>query len=225
MFYITLFTATCLSIISYFLLIRTPCSVRENKENEKKEIKKSLIYTRTGDEGITSLYNGERLTKESHVFSVLGDLDELSSHIGMSREYITNKNSSLHNYLKVIQSLLLDIGAAVATPIDNSSRMKLNKTYFDEKHIDVLENKIDEMDSTLEPLKTFIIPGGGKLSCSLHICRSVCRRAEREIWLLINRDKVDIHIGRFLNRLSDFFFVAARYVSDGDDIYIIHSEK
>ena len=218
--YIFPITFTTLGLLVWFLYSRKGKSNPSDKKIEKKNSIK--IYTKTGDRGTTSLYNGERRCKSDVIFSVLGDLDELSAHIGFLRMMIFDNEINL--FLKHIQSRLLDVGSAVATPRDNSSEFKINKTVFNEEYVDELENYIDEFDKTLPDLTRFIIPGGNKTSAYIHICRCVSRRVERGIWVLINCGQVNDIIGKYINRLSDYFFVLARYTlslnSIEDDIYV-----
>ena len=187
---------------------------------EVKHIKKSMLYTKTGDKGITSLYNGEKLPKNDIHFEVVGTLDEVSSAISLfyveyDHAYIlkenveSKKSNEVHNRLEWVQSRLLDLGSHVATPIDTtSSHSKLERTSFDEEHVKTLERWIDEYDAQLPKLTNFILPRG-----SLHLARSVCRRAERLMVELMENRKISEHAFVFINRLSDFLFVCARYVS------------
>jgi len=175
------------------------------------------VYTRTGDKGTSSLYNGERRDKTDLVFEALGASDELNSHIGLA-VYACNYNESngekfktLCSRLTEIQSRLLDVGSSIATPIDNSSNRKLERVKLPENMTTLLEEWIDEMDSELPPLKNFILPGGHSLSSShLQVARAVSRRFERRVVAL---PEVNVQVQTFANRLSDFFFVAARYAS------------
>ncbi len=178
---------------------------------------KSNIYTKTGDKGETSLYNGERVAKDSVFCKVVGALDEVSSAIGMVyielESKVSNKISedykNIVNILKWIQSRLLDLGSHVATPIDStrSNKTKLSQTDFEEEHVSELEKLIDEYDMKLPKLTNFILPYG-----SLHMARTICRRAERKMISLFREGRVNKFALIFLNRLSDFLFVLARYV-------------
>ncbi|KAI9020790.1 Adenosylcobalamin biosynthesis, ATP:cob(I)alamin adenosyltransferase-like protein [Phycomyces nitens] len=171
------------------------------------------IYTKTGDKGTSGLYNGERLEKDDVVFEALGTTDELSSNIGLAMAYLEDQNSTdLVEQLLQIQCLLQDIGSNIATPRDRSNEKKLQKTLFDEdgEHAVQLEKWIDAMDAELPRLTKFILPSGGKASASLHVSRSVCRRAERGVQSLVRDQLCDISVGVYLNRLSDYLFNAAR---------------
>jgi cob(I)alamin adenosyltransferase len=187
----------------------------------EEEYKKSPIYTKTGDKGYTSLYNGQRLPKDSVFFDVVGTLDEISSAIGLTymeletRQQVfdiedihTSEYKQVYKMLTWVQSRLLDLGSHVATPIDSSSERKVNQTIFEEEHTKELEKLIDKYDSKLEKLKNFILPRG-----SLHMARSMCRRAERGMVTLHKDGHIHDNALVFINRLSDFLFVIARYVS------------
>eukprot|EP00938_MAST-03A_sp_MAST-3A-sp1_P002360 g2360.t1 len=170
-----------------------------------------MLYTRTGDKGTSSLYNLERRPKDDPVFAALGDTDELNSAIGIAREYCDE--NTLQERLAVVQSRLLDIGSAVATPPAKSKDNKLERVKFDESHIELLEGWIDEMDNAVPPLRNFILPSGGLCATHLHLARSVCRRAERRCVALTSTDAVQSSVTRYMNRLSDFLFAAARYAA------------
>uniref|UniRef100_A0A7S3VUM6 Corrinoid adenosyltransferase MMAB n=1 Tax=Dunaliella tertiolecta TaxID=3047 RepID=A0A7S3VUM6_DUNTE len=145
--------------------------------------KRFRIYTRTGDSGTSSLYTGQRLPKDCSFFEALGDVDELNSAVGMAREFVLGISDTLADQLAEIQSRLLDVGSAVATPSDptNSAGMKVKRTRFDPAHSTSLEVNMDELDKELPPLRNFILPSGGKAASALHVARTVCRRAERSV--------------------------------------------
>lgn len=171
------------------------------------------IYTKTGDSGTSSLYSGERRSKEDVIFAALGDVDELNSAIGLAREYILDSNLDLAHQLHTIQSKLIDVGSAVATPVPSSSEKKLTRTAFSADHATQLESWIDQMDEQLPGLTTFILPSGGKASAHLHLARSVCRRAERSVVPLVQAGSTDGAVGVYMNRLSDYLFTAARFAA------------
>ncbi|KAI9286098.1 cob(I)yrinic acid a,c-diamide adenosyltransferase, mitochondrial-like protein [Umbelopsis sp. AD052] len=183
------------------------------------------IYTKTGDKGTSALFSGERRPKNDEVFEALGTTDELTSHLGLAREYCDEQNNGLSEKLEKIQCLLQDIGSNIATPRSQSNDARKARTTFDEDGslVTELENWIDEMDETLPPLKNFILPSGGRAASSLHIARSVCRRAERRVHPLVDKGDADSTTGKYLNRLSDFLFNAARYAAQkegkGEVIY------
>ena len=181
-----------------------------DRSGSDEKIKKSMLYTRTGDKGTSSLYTGERRSKTDPVFEALGHQDELCAAIGIAREHCHLNDNGLGNILVEIQSRLFDLGAAVATPQNTGSPDKLAYTAFDSDQTVVLEEWIDRLDSQLVPLTTFIIPSGGLSSTHLHMARVICRRAERAVVPLVDANEVDAEVGRYLNRLSDFLFIAAR---------------
>ena len=168
----------------------------------------SKIYTRTGDDGSTGMADGSRLSKADDLFSVMGDIDELNSHIGLVRAQLKhNKGQSIEKEfseaLVIIQHLLFNIGGELAMPEYEG----VNAT-----HIEWLEQQIDMMNATLPPLKDFILPTGSILVSQLHVARSVCRRAERQAVILQQQRPQAIRSTAvsFINRLSDWLFVAAR---------------
>lgn len=172
------------------------------------------IYTKTGDKGETALYGGTRVSKASARVESYGTIDELNSFIGVAKSEI--KDEKVLNQLKKIQFDLFTVGSESATPTDKltlangKSRLAL---MISDTEIEELENWMDEMEKDLAPLQYFILPGGGKSATSLHVCRTVCRRAERSLVLLNDTEEVRAELIKYLNRLSDYLFVLARYVS------------
>ena len=178
---------------------------------EDNAARKAKIYTKTGDKGSSLLYNGERRKKTDQVFHALGEQDELCAAIGIAREYCNLSENGLSSQLIEIQSRLFDLGAAVATPTTSrTSEDKKQYTALDSDFTVQLERWIDQLDSELPPLTTFIIPSGGFSSTHLHAARVICRRAERAVIPLVETEVVDLEVGRYLNRLSDYLFTAAR---------------
>jgi cob(I)alamin adenosyltransferase len=172
------------------------------------------VYTRTGDAGTTSLFNGERKGKDEAFFDALGDVDELCAHIGLVREHCGIEAVGIEDQLVEIQSRLLDVGSAVATPQRSSTAAQLARARFASTELSQqLEQWIDAMDDELPPLKNFILPSGGMASSQLHIARTVCRRAERMLVPLIREGDLDPGVGRYINRLSDYLFIAARFAA------------
>ena len=187
------------------------------------------IYTRTGDKGTSSLFNGERRRKDDHVFCALGDTDELNAAIGIARGHCEALCSSqgavgeggadllllVPPQLDAVQSRLLDIGSALATPVSCSTEARLQRAKFDEggRSTNELEAWMDALDAQLPPLRNFILPSGGAASASLHLARAICRRAERAVWPLCLDGECDGSTAQYLNRLSDYLFVSARYVA------------
>jgi len=187
--------------------------------------KMSKLYTKTGDKGMTNLYDMRRVGKHELYFEVLGDLDELSACIGLACTYLENFPDSL-NLLRRIQSDLLDIGSDFAT---TKNREKVKKMSHDD--VKNLEIYIDEFCGKTPKLTEFILPGYKQLDAQLHICRAVCRRAERHMWalfrkisdefnpiFLVSYELPDENTFIYINRLSDFFFAMARLFSHGNEI-------
>lgn len=172
------------------------------------------IYTKTGDKGETGLYGGTRVSKASARVDSYGNIDELNSFIGVAKSQI--ESDEILNQLKKIQFDLFTVGSESATPVDKlmlangKSRLPL---LISETEIHELEQWMDEMEIKLEPLQYFILPGGGKAATSLHVARTVCRRAERSLVFLNESEEVRSELIKYLNRLSDYLFVLARYVS------------
>ncbi|KAK8772539.1 corrinoid adenosyltransferase MMAB-like isoform X1 [Amblyomma americanum] len=169
------------------------------------------IYTRTGDKGTSATFTGQRRRKDDAVFEALGATDELNSHIGYVRSVLAHPQVS--EQLKWVQCLLQDLQAAIATPKSSASEGQKMKTEFPAEHIKELEQWIDNHSENLPPLKNFILPSGSPAGAALHIARSVCRRAERRVTTLFLDDEVDEVVIRYINRLSDYLFVAARICS------------
>ena len=172
---------------------------------------KSKVYTKTGDGGETSILSGERVKKYNSRISVYGDIDELNSFIGCAYSFIDN-NEELVGELQKIQSALFNIGAVASCPEEKREAYKLSLTKSE--NISFLEERIDAYDETLPELKNFILPGGSKVASFLHVCRTICRRAERECIRFneeLKGDIPDLTI-KYLNRLSDYFFVLSRFM-------------
>lgn len=174
------------------------------------------IYTRTGDKGETSLFTGARLSKNSPFFEALGAVDECNSTIGIAACQLTPNSENLKkvlNQLWVVQNTLFDLGAAIATPASTATEKKRLRTRFDDQGTLQLEGWIDDMETSLKPLTTFILPGGHVAAATLHLARTICRRAERAVLTLTQLHEVDPTAMIYLNRLSDYLFVVARYVN------------
>jgi cob(I)alamin adenosyltransferase len=171
------------------------------------------IYTKTGDKGTSATYTGERRAKDDKLFEALGVTDELSSFIGLAREFCDENSTELVSRLDHIQCVLQDVGSAIATPRSSARDAHLNKTAFNKDFVTNLEQWIDEYQEKLPPLKNFILPSGGKASSALHVARVICRRAERRLVPLVRNGDLDNEPAKYLNRLSDFLFMAARFVA------------
>ncbi len=170
------------------------------------------IYTKTGDQGETGLLGGVRVSKSHSAIKVCGSIDEVNSFIGLSR--VENQSVSLNALLTQIQHDLFDLGSRVAACLSSSDRIP----DFPPERVAELERAIDQYDEELAPLKAFILPGGGRTGGTLHLARSVCRRAERQLVELINSEtKTDLSLELiYLNRLGDLLFVLARYTNQLD---------
>lgn len=163
------------------------------------------IYTKTGDEGLTSLIGGTRVPKYDLRIESYGTVDELNSYIGMIRDH--DIDATQKDVLKEIQDRLFTIGAALASDPEKS-KMKIPDLHLSD--ITFLENQIDEMNLVLPELKHFILPGGSPVVSFCHVSRCVCRRAERIIVHLKSESFVDEKVVVYLNRLSDYLFVLSR---------------
>lgn len=178
-------------------------------------MKKVKIYTKTGDKGETSLFTGQRVPKNHAFIEALGTVDECNSAIGAAVAFLRNENrlAELRRQLEIIQHGLFDVGAALATPRTKAVSSKLEKTRFDHESIEQLEQWIDGMEEELPSLRAFILPGGHAAGAMLHLARSICRRAERTVLPLNTSADVTDDVLIYLNRLSDYLFVASRYVN------------
>lgn len=173
------------------------------------------VYTRTGDKGTTSLFSSQRVSKNHPCIEAVGAVDEANSAIGVASSYIPNTKefATVKDQLETIQHALFDVGAALATPQSCNESKKLEKTRFDEEAITLLENWIDKMDIELPPLHSFILPGGHPAGAMLHLARALVRRAERNVIPLFDEKEVTQSVLVYLNRLSDYLFIASRYVN------------
>ena len=167
------------------------------------------IYTRTGDDGSTSLAGGRRVPKSHPRVEAYGSVDEIISWIGLLRVF--GENESRREILIYIQDQLMRCAATLATEDQDIS--KKEKYLPGEKCVSVLENEIDRMEAKLPPLRNFILPGGHILVSYCHIARGGCRRAERSVLRLNDTEKIPSIICKFLNRLSDYLFILSRLIS------------
>jgi cob(I)alamin adenosyltransferase len=164
------------------------------------------IYTKTGDRGQTALFGGARVSKASVRVSAYGDVDELNSHLGVVCAH--GPDAALATRLREIQEELFSLGAELAKNPDKD--VDLGVPGVGDVQIERLERDIDAFETELEPLKTFILPGGTPSAAFLHVARTACRRAERAVVLLTEAEPVRPELVRYLNRLSDLLFVMAR---------------
>ena len=180
--------------------------------------KKSLIYTRTGDKGKTSLVGGARVKKTHVRLEAYGTVDELNSQLGLLYTYLTEEGDK--KLILWVQHKLFSVGSYLATDQSNTA-LRIGSQIADED-IHRLENAIDEADASLPPLKAFVIPGGSRGSAVCQVCRTVCRRAERRILTMAEEHEVTENVSAFVNRLSDYLFVLARkmnLLAETDEIY------
>ncbi|HKI77663.1 MAG TPA: cob(I)yrinic acid a,c-diamide adenosyltransferase [Ignavibacteriaceae bacterium] len=166
------------------------------------------IYTKTGDSGETGLFGGERVSKSSARIDAYGTVDELNSYIGLTITEI--KDTEVKSLLEKIQSQLFIVGSDLAAPENEKSRKQNVPRVPSEFYLEA-EIAIDHFSEKLEPLKNFILPGGSKAAAHLHVCRTICRRAERKVVGLNKNKNTGENISIYLNRLSDLLFVLARY--------------
>jgi len=188
-------------------------------------IRITRVYTRTGDRGETALVGGKRVPKDSLRIEAYGTIDELNSIVGLARAFNEEKlaDGEAHRFLdtvlRQIQDELFDLGSELATPPDFFQEGMYRVS---ESEVKKIEQLIDECQEELEPLKSFVLPGGGRIGAYLHQCRTVCRRAEREILRLSRAEELSEWPIKYVNRLSDLFFVLSRWISKktGKDEYL-----
>ena len=168
------------------------------------------IYTKTGDEGMTSLVGGKRVKKCCARLDSYGSVDELNSFIGLLVTYITDEADIA--FLQKIQGELFMVGGSLATDLSVSeARCEVTQAMISD-----IESEIDSLSAALPPLRSFVVPGGSRAAAVAHVCRTVCRRAERCVFALIEEGgAVEENVAVYLNRLSDYFFVLARKNVDG----------
>jgi len=172
------------------------------------------IYTRTGDGGVTRLATGQPVSKASLRVAAYGDIDETNACLGLVRLH-TGADASLDAMLGRIQNELFDLGADLAAPARPDEAEGSVLRILDSQ-VARLEREIDELNDALEPLKSFVLPGGSPAAAALHLARTVCRRAERTVTALTEAgETVSPPAARYVNRLSDFLFVAARHANRG----------
>lgn len=170
------------------------------------------LYTRSGDKGDTALGNGERVAKYSDRVEAYGTSDELNAVVGLARLYAEGE---MDDQLSLIQNDLFDLGADMCQPnMDKDDEADYPPLRMTQPQVDRLEAEIDAMTAVLEPLRSFILPGGSALAAHLHQCRTVARRAERLAVALAATETVNPVAVKYLNRLSDWFFAAARMAND-----------
>ena len=173
------------------------------------------VYTRTGDKGTTALVGGTRVPKDSPRIAAYGTIDELNAVLGLARVFNEErlaereKHRWLDEVFRRLQNQLFDLGSELATPAD---AVYEGMVRIGDAEVKELEALMDRCQKDLEPLRSFILPGGGRISGFLHQCRTVCRRAEREILALSRVEPIGEGVLPYVNRLSDLFFVLSRWV-------------
>ncbi|MDE2591319.1 MAG: cob(I)yrinic acid a,c-diamide adenosyltransferase [Actinomycetales bacterium] len=191
-------------------------------------VKLTKIYTRTGDDGTTGLSDFSRVRKTDTRIEAYADVDEANSALGLAISQITDEfDSETRALLERIQNELFDVGADLATPLrDNYEYTPIR---IEQSMIDALEQAIDQLNSKLDKLDSFILPGGSSLAASLHLTRTVVRRAERATWHAIDTvGNINLLTAKYLNRLSDLLFVLARVANlnhGGDVKWLPHTRR
>ncbi len=165
------------------------------------------IYTKTGDRGETSLHGGKRIGKDALRIEAYGTVDELNAHIGMV--LASDQAETVRQYLQDIQSDLFILGADLATPLEAGKEVPR----ITPGHAQRLEKLIDAVEERLEPLSSFVLPGGSETAARVHVARTVCRRAERRVVALARVENIGHDAVIFLNRLADLLFVVARFAN------------
>ncbi|MGY8986462.1 MAG: cob(I)yrinic acid a,c-diamide adenosyltransferase [Sphingomonadales bacterium] len=182
-------------------------------------VKLTKIYTRGGDKGLTSLVTGERVIKSHPIIQAVGSVDELNSALGIVQLKV---NDQIKILIASIQNDLFDLGADIATPFSEDEKIgqSLRVTKVQTK---TLELKIDQINEKLQPLTSFILPGGSEASSYLHIARAITRRTERDLIVAFDENKINPEALKYLNRLSDLLFVLCRHLNndgEGDVLWV-----
>jgi cob(I)alamin adenosyltransferase len=180
--------------------------------NRDEPVRLTKIYTRGGDKGETSLGDGSRVPKTHPRLEAYGTVDELNSFLGLALA-ASGLPAEFRPWLEQVQNDLFDVGADLSVPLsDGRERLRVTQ-----EQVDVLEELCDRVNERLEPLKSFILPGGGEAALRLHVARSVCRRAERAAVALAQAEDASPVALAYLNRLSDLLFILARAASSGEE--------
>lgn len=184
-------------------------------------MKKAVVYTRTGDSGTTSLVGGKRVEKHSERIEAYGTVDELNSHLGIITSH-PDTDPATRSFLTKVQSHLFDIGSYLACDPHGEFQLPSGVT---PDRIDRLENEIDRLDSVLPRIDRFVLPTGTPLSAACHVARTVCRRAERRLTALAASTHVEPQVLAYVNRLSDYLFILARFNNINSDTPEIFWQK
>lgn len=187
-------------------------------------VKLNKIYTRTGDAGTTGLGTGERVAKHDLRISAYGTVDETNACVGLARLHAANEDATLDAKLERIQNDLFDLGADLCVP-DRGQKLEYEPLRVTQVQVDWVEAEIDAMNAGLTSLKSFVLPAGTPAAAALHLARTVSRRAEREMTALaaLPNEPVSGAALKYINRLSDYLFVASRYVNQrggGDVLWV-----
>lgn len=174
------------------------------------------IYTKTGDDGTTALGSGERRPKNDLRIEAYGTVDETNAVVGLARLHTGETAPDVDRMLGRIQNDLFDLGADLATP-ETDQDLGYEPLRITDAQVTAIEQAIDALNAELTPLRSFVLPGGSTASAHLHLARTVSRRAERLMVELAAREQVNPAAVRYMNRLSDYFFVASRYLNDKGD--------
>jgi len=166
------------------------------------------IYTKKGDDGKTELGDGNRIEKFSTRVEAYGTVDEVNSVIGTVT--CLSINTELKTALERIQNDLFDLGADLCLPESDNENLAYEPLRVRKEQVSRLESEIDSMNKSIEPIRSFVLPGGTEIAANFHLCRTICRRAERRVVKLMETEKINLEALKYLNRLSDWFFVAAR---------------
>ena len=175
-------------------------------------MKKSMIYTKTGDAGRTSLVGGTRVSKTDDRLEAYGTVDELNAFLGLLETYLTDEHD--RTFVRQVQNELFAVGSYLAT---DQSKTKLRaSSQVAPGQVESLEHEIDRLDENLPPLSAFVLPGGSRGAAVCHVCRTVCRRAERRILALAEKVDMTPELLAYINRLSDYLFVLSRKMNHED---------
>lgn len=172
-------------------------------------MRKSLVYTKTGDKGTTSLVGGTRVPKTHVRLEAYGTVDELNSNLGLLITYLPEGEEK--TFLQGIQHRLFKVGSYLAT--DREKMEPRASSIISIEEVECMEKEIDRMENEFEPFRAFILPGGSRGSAVAHICRTVCRRAERRILVLAEQTEIASELLAYVNRLSDYLFVLSRKIN------------
>ncbi|QDG75278.1 cob(I)yrinic acid a,c-diamide adenosyltransferase [Labrenzia sp. PHM005] len=178
------------------------------------------IYTKTGDDGTTALGSGERRPKNDLRINAYGTVDETNAVVGLVRLHTENTSPEVDAVLSRIQNDLFDLGADLATP-ETDQDLGYEPLRITDAQVSAIEDAIDVLNADLTPLRSFVLPGGSAASAHLHHARTVSRRAERLMVELSARENINPAAVKYMNRLSDYFFVASRYLNNKGDADVL----